>query len=52
MTKVKIKYVGEHQPREIIEVDEITAKELVKTKNYEYVDDTKIFKDKKKDGRK
>lgn len=43
---VEIKYIGKHQPNNIIDVDENKAKELVATKQYVYVDKSEILEDK------
>lgn len=44
MAKVKIKYIGKHQPKEELEVDEKKAKELLKLKDYssDFVQSIKI----------
>lgn len=43
---VAIKYVGKHQPHEIINVDEDKAKELIKG-DYEYVKERVVSTDKR-----
>jgi len=37
---VKIQYIGQHQAKDIIEVNDIKAKELVETGNYIYLNET------------
>lgn len=36
---IKIKYVGQHQPKEVIEVNETKAKELLARGDYMMVED-------------
>lgn len=44
--KTKIRYIGSHQPRTILEVEESTVKELMETGLYELVDKKVVKKDK------
>ena len=37
MVKIKIQSIGQHQSKDIIEVDEKKATELVMTGNYQYI---------------
>lgn len=37
MTKTRLRYIGKHQPKEIVEVNNGDAKKLVESGNYEYL---------------
>ena len=43
MMKTKIKYVGKHMPKEIIEIESPKAYELINTKNYVLVEQNSLI---------
>jgi hypothetical protein len=40
---LKVKYIGQHRPNDIIEVEEAQAKELLETQQYMIVEDAVSF---------
>ena len=48
MTKVKVKYIGKYQPQDITEVEKDRAELLIKTGDYEYVENKSISRTRKK----